>query len=73
MSKNNLASVINAAYANGKQEGSEQTLKNLMKIVDEERSNIVECQYCSEYNRGYVDGLSKAYMYAIDIAKKGGR
>lgn len=69
VTKNSIAGIIASAVEQGKTIGRMQTLKGIADDIDNERKASIENQFEGEYNRGYVDGLNKAYLLAMKAAK----
>jgi hypothetical protein len=70
MSKNNMANIMTAAVSQGKAIGRVNALRELAEKIDNERKAMIEKQFDGEYNRGYVDGLNKAYMSTLAAARR---
>lgn len=69
MTKNSIAAVIASAVEQGKAIGKMQAVKQVSEHIDTERKSAIESQFDGEYNRGYVDGLNKAYLIATKAAR----
>lgn len=69
MTKNNIAAIIASAVEQGKAIGKMQAVQQICEHIDTERKSAIESQFDGEYNRGYVDGLNKAYLLAMKSAR----